>query len=49
MIDAKKIEKYKNLFLEAPGITEVEYTKEQAVARNSVLSKYSRQWTRYKI
>ena len=27
MIDAKKIEKYKNLLLEAPGVTKAEYTK----------------------
>ena len=27
MIDAKKIEKYKNLLLDAPGVTKAEYTK----------------------
>ena len=64
MIDAKKIEKYKNLLLGVPGVTKAEYTNTiqssvttswgvawnaDYIAHNSVLSKYSKQWSRYKV
>jgi len=42
MIDAKKIEKYKNLLLEAPGITKVEYTKS---IQSSVTTSWGVAWS----
>ena len=42
----KKIEIYKNLILDMPGVNSAQFDKS---VESSVISKYSKNWSRYKI